>query len=206
MKHQSKAQQQKLFTEKREVLINKEMLVKRVAQLADQITSEYWGKKVTFICIMKGAVYFFTDLTRHVRLETEMEFIRAKSYSDEESTGKVEFKWELDNPVTGKDVIVVEDIIDTGETLAKTLDYLEEQHPNTLKLCVLLDKPERRKVEGIKVDYIGFTIPDRFVIGYGLDLNEKYRNLPSIECIVRSEEEMFKVKKEKEDLKFQLKK
>ena len=172
---------------KRKVLIDEEELQKRINELAEQITKEYEGKELTLICVLKGAMFFFTDLTRRINLDMKMEVIRVSSYQGENSTGKIEFKLGLDEPVTGKDVIVVEDIVDTGRTLTEVLKYLKSQNPQSLKLCTLLDKPDRRVENDLSVDYVGFTIPNYFVIGYGLDYDEKYRNLPAIEYVVDEE-------------------
>lgn len=176
-------------TKSHQPLITEEMLDRRIRNLAGKITHDYEGKEITLICVLKGAIYFFADLTRRIKLDTRLEFIRVSSYEGENSTGEIDFKVKLDEPVTGKDVIVVEDIIDTGNTLSYILEYLKKQNPNSLKLCVLLDKPERRVVQGIKVDYVGYTIPNRFVIGYGLDLDEKYRNIPTVDWITSTNKE-----------------
>ena len=161
----------------------------RTRQLAEEITEDYQGKKLTLICILKGSIFFFTDLTRRINLDTELEFVRISSYAGENSTGDINLKVDLDNPVTGKDVIVIEDIIDTGRTLSYFMKHLQKQKPNSLRLCTLLAKPERREVDDVKVDYTGFTIPNRFVIGYGLDLDEQYRTIPQINCIINEDEE-----------------
>jgi hypoxanthine phosphoribosyltransferase len=171
------------------VLINEKTIQERTRQLAEEITEDYQGKKLTLICILKGSIFFFTDLTRRINLDTELEFVRISSYAGENSTGDINLKVDLDNPVTGKDVIVIEDIIDTGRTLSYFMKHLQKQKPNSLKLCSLLDKPERREVDDVKVDYTGFTIPNRFVIGYGLDLDEQYRTIPQINCIINEDEE-----------------
>ncbi|MBR4694077.1 MAG: hypoxanthine phosphoribosyltransferase [Bacilli bacterium] len=171
------------------VLINEKTIQERTRQLAEEITEDYQGKKITLICILKGSIFFFTDLTRRINLDTELEFVRISSYAGENSTGDINLKVDLDNPVTGKDVIVIEDIIDTGRTLSYFMKHLEKQKPNSLRLCTLLDKPERREVDDVKVDYTGFTIPNRFVIGYGLDLDEQYRTIPQINCIINEDEE-----------------
>jgi hypoxanthine phosphoribosyltransferase len=171
------------------VLINEKTIQERTRQLAEEITEDYQGKKLTLICILKGSIFFFTDLTRRINLDTELEFVRISSYAGENSTGDINLKVDLDNPVTGKDVIVIEDIIDTGRTLSYFMKHLEKQKPNSLRLCTLLDKPERREVDDVKVDYTGFTIPNRFVIGYGLDLDEQYRTIPQINCIINEDEE-----------------
>lgn len=168
---------------KKEILIDEETLQKRINELAEQITNDYKGQELTVICILKGSMYFFTDLTKRIKLDTNIEFMRLSSYVGENSTGKINIKLDLENSIQGKDVLIVEDIIDSGKTMAFLLDYLTLKNPNSIKLCVLLDKPERRTVENINADYVGFTIPNRFVIGYGLDLDEKYRNLPEINCI-----------------------
>ena len=179
--------------EKKEVLINEKILQERIKQLAQEITEDFKGESLTMICILKGSLYFFADLSRRIDLDTELEFIRVSSYEGEKSTGKIKFLLDLDEPVTGKNVVVVEDIIDTGHTLSNLIKHLEGQKPKSLKLCTLLDKPERREVDDVKVDYVGFTIPNRFVIGYGLDLDQKYRNLPEINCIINDgEEQMIK--------------
>lgn len=191
--------------ETKKILIDELTLQERIQQLADEITEDYQGKKLTLICILKGSIYFFTDLSRRIKLDTELEFIRVSSYNGENSTGEITLKLDLDNPITGKDVIVIEDIIDTGRTLSYLLKYLSKQNPNSLKLCTLLDKPERREVKDIKVDYTGFTIPNRFVIGYGLDLDEQYRNIPEIDCII-DESEKNQITKDKRNIKKQLKK
>lgn len=170
------------------VLINEKTIQERTRQLAEEITEDYQGKKLTLICILKGSIFFFTDLTRRINLDTELEFVRISSYAGENSTGDINLKVDLDNPVTGKDVIVIEDIIDTGRTLSYFMKHLEKQKPNSLRLCTLLDKPERREVDDVKVDYTGFTIPNRFVIGYGLDLDEQYRTIPQINCIINEDE------------------
>ena len=177
--------------EKRKVLIQEDILQSRISELADVITNDYKGKELTVICILKGSMYFFTDLTKKIDLDIYTQFMRISSYDGCESSGKINLLIDLDSSIKGKDVLVVEDIIDTGRTLSYLLKYLESLEPNSLKLCTLLDKPERRVVNDIKVDYTGFTIPNRFVIGYGLDLDEKYRNLPTINCICEDDDKNF---------------
>ena len=190
--------------EKRRILIDEKTLQKRIKQLAAQITEDFKGKKLTIICILKGSLYFFADLTKRIDLESEIEFVRISSYQGKNSTGKIKLKLDTDEPVTGKNVLVIEDIIDTGRTLAYLMDYLKEQKPKKLKLCTLLDKPERREVKGIRVNYVGFTIPNRFVIGYSLDLDQEYRNLPEINCIITEDEDEKQVKKDAKEIKKQL--
>lgn len=163
------------------VLIDEEKLHKRVDEIAAQIESEYKGKEIILICILKGSVFFTVDLAKRINGDVKIEFIRVSSYNEgTESSGEIKMKLDLKDSIKGKDVIVVEDIIDTGRTLSYLIKYLKMKKPNSLKLCALLDKPERRIKKDVKVDYTGFQIPDEFVVGYGLDVDEKYRNLPYI--------------------------
>lgn len=162
-------------------LIDEEKLHKRVEEIAKQIEEEYRGKEIILICILKGSVFFTVDLAKRINGDVKLEFIRVSSYNDgTESSGEIKMKLDLKDSIQGKDVIVVEDIIDTGRTLSYLIKYLKMKKPNSVKLCALLDKPERRIKKEVKVDYTGFQIPDEFVVGYGLDVNEKYRNLPYI--------------------------
>ena len=142
-------------------LIDEEKLHNRIDEIAKQIEEEYKGKELTLICILKGSVFFTVDLAKSIN-------------------GEIKMKLDLKDSIQGKDVIVVEDIIDTGRTLSYLLEYLKMKKPNSVKLCTLLDKPDRRVMKDVKVDYTGFEIPDKFVVGYGLDWDEKYRNLPYI--------------------------
>ena len=187
--------------ENKRVLIDEKTLRERIKQLAAQITKDYQGEKVTLMWILKGTSYFFAELTRRIDLETELEFIRIATYQGEESTGKIDYKLKPDNPVTGKNVIVIEDIIDTGKTLSFLLDELQAQHPKSLKLCTLLDKPDRREYE-VNVDYVGFTIPNYFVFGYGLDVDERFRTFPDVNYFTNNTED--KVKEDQEAIKLQL--
>lgn len=162
------------------VLIDEEKLEKRVQEIATQIEEEYKGKEITFICILKGSVFFTMDLAKKINGDVRLEFIRVSSYGEgTESTGEIKMKLDLKDSIQGKDVIVIEDIIDTGRTLSYLIEYLKMKKPNSIKLCALLDKPDRRVID-VKVDYTGFQIPDKFVVGYGLDWDEKYRNLPYV--------------------------
>ncbi len=188
-----------------ENLIDEKTLQERISQLADEINHDYLDKNLVVICILKGAFYFYADLTRKLNPGTRLEFMRVKSYEGENSTGKVDIKLDLDEgSIKDKDVLIIEDIIDSGNTMTFLQNYLEEKKPNSIKLCVLLDKQERR-TSTIKPDYVGFTIPNHFVIGYGLDLNEKYRNYPEINCIANKDEEVNKIEKDKQLIKKQLK-
>lgn len=169
--------------EKIKTLISKEELETRIREIAKQIQEEYKDKEITLICILKGSVFFTVDLAKNINGNVKLEFIRVSSYIDgTESSGTVEMKLDLQDSIEGKDVIIVEDIIDTGRTLSYLIDYMKTKNPKSMKLCTLLDKPERR-IYNVKVDYTGFQIPDKFVVGYGLDVDEKYRNFPYIAYI-----------------------
>lgn len=152
----------------------------RIAEIAAQINEEYKGEEIVAIGILRGGVYFCTELTKRITVPVILDFMEASSYgSGTDSSGQVQITKDLIEDIAGRHVIVVEDIIDTGRTLSKLLDNLRARKPKSLKLCTLLDKPERRVVE-VQVDYNGFVIPNKFVIGYGMDYAQKYRNLPYI--------------------------
>ena len=162
-------------------LIDEEKLHARIKEIAKQIEKEYAGREITLICILKGSVFFTVELAKNIEGNVKLEFIRVSSYNEgTQSTGEIKMKLDLKDSIQGKDVIVIEDIIDTGRTLNYLIDYLKMKQPNSVKLCALLDKPSRRVVKEVKVDYTGFEIPDKFVVGYGLDWDENYRNLPYI--------------------------
>lgn len=163
------------------VLIDEEKLSKRVEELAIEISNDYNNKEIILVCILKGAVYFAVDLSKKItNSEVILDFMKVSSYgSATESSGKVELKIDLSSDIEGKNVIIIEDILDTGYTLDYLYDYLKEKNPKSLKICVLLDKKERRE-KNIKVDYTGFEIENKFIVGYGLDYDEKYRNLPYV--------------------------
>lgn len=162
------------------VLIPEEELNKRIVELGTQISKDYEGKSVHLICILKGSVFFTCELAKRITVPVTVDFMQVSSYgSGTESSGRIIIKKELDESIEGKEVIVIEDIIDSGRTLSHLFPMLMERKPNSLKLCTMLDKPERREFE-IAVDYNGFEIPDKFVVGYGLDFDQKYRNLPFI--------------------------
>jgi hypoxanthine phosphoribosyltransferase len=162
------------------VLISKEEINKRLDEMAEILDRDYEGKAITVLSVLNGAVFFTTDLTSRMKTKMQFAFIKVSSYEGTESTGEIKMKLDLKDSIQGKDVIVVEDIIDTGRTLSYLLEYLKMKKPNSVKLCTLLDKPDRRVMKDVKVDYTGFEIPDKFVVGYGLDWDEKYRNLPYI--------------------------
>ena len=161
------------------VLISEEKLHERIEELAKQIYSDYKGEEITFICILKGSIFFTVELAKRIPSDINFEFIRVSSYHGENSTGVIKMKVDLQGDIKDKDVIVIEDIIDTGRTLSYLKEYLKSKEPKTLKICSLLDKKERRICK-LDADYVGFDIPDKFVVGYGLDVDEKYRNLPYI--------------------------
>ena len=163
-----------------EVLVDAPSIAEKVAELGARIAADYAGKDLVLVSILKGALPFLADLMRQIPIHLSLDFLEVSSYgSSTESSGVVRILKDLAHPIADRDVIVVEDILDTGFTLQYVLDHLRGQHPASLRLCTLLDKPARRIVT-IAIDYRGFEIPDRFVVGYGLDYGERYRNLPFI--------------------------
>lgn len=163
-----------------ETLISEEELQARIAQLGEQISRDYEGKELVILCILKGGVMFMTDLVKHITVPLKMEFMVVSSYGDEyKSSGIVKIIKDLDEPIQGKHVLIVEDIIDSGRTLNYLKKMLGEREPESLKLCTLLNKEEQRETP-VEVDYTGFKVGDEFVIGYGLDYKQYYRNLPYI--------------------------
>ena len=163
-----------------EKLISEEELLQGIKRVAARINADYAGKDVHLICVLKGGVYFMTELSKYLDMKVSVDFMSVSSYGSELiSTGVVKIIKDLDESIEGKHVIVVEDIIDTGRTLAYLLDLLRDRKPASLRLCTMLDKPERR-VTDVAVDYTAFTIPDKFVLGFGLDYDQQYRNLPYI--------------------------
>ena len=170
------------------VLLSEETVDERIKEMAEQITKDYEGKSVHMICILKGSVFFTCELAKRIEVPVSMDFMSVSSYgADTKSSGIIKIVKDLDESITGKDVLVIEDIIDSGRTLSYLLGMLKDRKPNSLRLCTLLDKPDRRVID-VDVDYTGFQIPDEFVVGYGLDYAQKYRNLPYI-GIVHLEEE-----------------
>lgn len=162
------------------VLFTEEELKNRVAEIAAQIDKDYEGKEPVIISVLRGSFVFMADLVRQIHVPCTVDFMAVSSYgSGTSSSGQVKIVKDLSEQIEGKDLIVVEDILDSGNTLSYLLKILENRHPASIRLCTLLDKPERR-VKPVKVHYSGFTIPDAFVVGYGLDYAEKYRNLPYI--------------------------
>ena len=168
------------MSEKVRELISEADVEAKIAELGAQISKDYEGESVFLLCILKGGVFFTTELAKRITVPVSLDFMSVSSYGAEtESSGVVRIIKDLDTSIEGKDVLVVEDIIDTGRTLAYLLENLKHRNPKSLKLCALLDKPERR-VSDVAVDYKGFEIPDEFVVGYGMDYDQKYRNLPYI--------------------------
>ena len=161
-------------------MVPEEEVDAKIAELGEKISEDYAGKQVHLICILKGGVFFMCELAKRITVPVSMDFMCVSSYGDDtSSSGIVRIAKDLDESIQGKDVLIVEDIIDSGRTLYYLMDVLEKRNPNSIRLCTLLDKPERR-VKDVKVDYVGFDIPDEFVVGYGLDYAQKYRNLPYI--------------------------
>lgn len=162
------------------VLISEEQINAKLKELANQIMKDYEGKTIHLIGILRGSVVFMVDLARYLDQDVLFDFMDVSSYGDgTESSGSIKILKDLDEPLTGKDVLIVEDIIDSGRTLSHLKEMLLGRNPKSLKICTLLDKPDRR-VSDVTPDYVGFTIPDEFVVGYGLDYAQRYRNLPFI--------------------------
>ena len=168
------------MAEKIRVLLTEEEVDKKIQEIGEQISKDYAGEQVHLVCVLKGGVFFLCELAKRITIPVSMDFMSVSSYgSDTKSSGVVKIVKDLDESLAGKHVIVVEDIVDSGRTLSYLLEMLNDRGPKTMKLCTLLDKPDRRVVD-VKVDYTGFQIPDEFVVGYGLDYDQKYRNLPYI--------------------------
>jgi len=167
---------------KPKVIISKEDIAQRVDELALQIRSDYRGKNPLLIGVLKGSFVFLSDLVRAMNIPAEIDFVRLASYgAGTENSGKIKLVKDIETPIKDRHVLVIEDIVDRGLTVRFLMDYLSFRQPASLKLCALFDKPSRRKVE-VPIDYVGFTVPDAFVVGYGLDLGEKFRYLPDL-CI-----------------------
>lgn len=168
------------MSEKIKVMISEEEVDKKIVEIAEKINEEFKGQEVHLICILKGSVFFTCELAKRITLPVTIDFMQVSSYGDgTESSGRVRIAKDLDESVEDKNIIVIEDIIDSGRTLSYLMNLLKARNPKSIKLCTLLDKPDRRVVD-INVDYTGFVIPDEFVVGYGLDYAQKYRNLPYI--------------------------
>lgn len=176
------------MAERIEVFIGQEKLESKISELAAQIDKDYAGKSVHLICILKGSAFFACELAKHLTIPTTIDFMSVSSYgSGTASSGIVRLAKDLDEPVEGRDVLIIEDIVDSGRTLAHLKNLLSTRKPASLRICTLLDKPDRRVVP-IDVDYTCFEIPDKFVVGYGLDFDQRYRNLPYIGIVEFVEE------------------
>ncbi|MDR2022298.1 MAG: hypoxanthine phosphoribosyltransferase [Hungatella sp.] len=166
------------------ILLSEEEVAARVKEIAEKISRDYEGKPLHLICILKGGVFFTCELAKRINLPLTIDFMSVSSYgAGTVSSGIVKITKDLDDPIEGKDVLIVEDIIDSGNTLAYLIGVLKQRNPNSIELCTLLDKPERRVKDQVKVKYTCFTVPDQFIIGYGLDYDQIYRNLPYIGVI-----------------------
>lgn len=162
------------------MLISEEAIRHRLSELADQINADYADSSLTMVCALKGAMIFMADLSRKINLPVGFDFIGTSSYGESQVPGKVRLTKDLDFDPGGKHILLIEDILDTGHTLSFLKKYITEKSPSSFKVCCLLDKPDRRVVHGVSADYTGFSIPDHFVVGYGLDYAQRYRNLPYI--------------------------
>lgn len=170
-----------MHTDIQEILISEEKLQQRITELARQVSADYAGKKPIFVGVLKGVVMFFGDFVKRVTVPCQIDFMCLSSYRGTDSTGTMQVKMDLSADIRDRDVVIVEDIFDTGNSLTYTYEYLLAMKPASLKIVTLLDKPERRKPGvTVKADYTGFVIPNEFVVGYGMDYNEYYRNLPYI--------------------------
>jgi hypoxanthine phosphoribosyltransferase len=169
------------MSEKVRVLLTEEEVNTKISEIAAQISEDYAGKEIHLICILKGGVFFTCELAKRITVPVTLDFMSVSSYGDDtKSSGVVKIIKDLDESLAGKHVLIVEDIIDSGRTLSYLIEVLKQRGPADIHLCTLLDKPERRVKKQVKVDYTCFTIPDEFVVGYGLDYAQKYRNLPYI--------------------------
>lgn len=166
-----------------EILISEQEVKTRVEQLGAQISRDYQGEDLHLVCILRGGVVFLTDIMRNITVPNTIDFMAVSSYGmSRQSTGQVRITLDLKDEIQGRNVLLVEDIVDSGYTIASVLRFLDTRHPRSLKVCTLLDKPERREVE-VPIDYCGFVIPNKFVFGYGLDLDGFYRNLPFVATV-----------------------
>ncbi len=169
------------MADKIRVLLSEEEVNRKISEVAEQISKDYEGKELHLICILKGGVFFTCELAKRITVPVSLDFMSVSSYGDDtKSSGVVRIVKDLDEPLAGKDVLIVEDIIDSGRTLSYLIEVLRQRGPKSIQLCTLLDKPERRVKKQVQVQYTCFTIPDEFVVGYGLDYAQKYRNLPYI--------------------------
>ena len=168
------------MAERVEVMLSEEEVDRRIQEIGEQISKDYAGKQVHLVCVLKGGSFFLCELAKRITVPVSLDFMSVSSYGgDTKSSGVIKIVKDLDEPLRDKNVIVVEDIVDSGRTLSHLVKLLGQRNPKTMTLCTLLDKPDRRVID-VKVDYTGFQIPDEFVVGYGLDYDQRYRNLPYI--------------------------
>ncbi len=169
-----------MFNDIKDVLIDEKTLKKRVSELGKELAEEYKGKNPLVICVLKGSVLFMSDLVQSMDIPLEIDFMAISSYGNgTRSSGEVRILKDLDKSVEGRDLLIIEDIVDSGLTLSYLIKIFKDRNTNSIKVCSLLDKPERR-ISEVEIDFVGFAVPDEFVVGYGLDFAEKYRNLPFI--------------------------
>lgn len=169
------------MADKIRVMYSEEEVNQRIREIGEAISKDFAGKEVHLVCVLKGGTFFLCELAKRITVDCTLDFMQVSSYGGgTSSSGIVKIVKDLDEPLKGKNVIIVEDIIDSGRTLSHLLKIFEQREPASLTLCTLLDKPDRRVVDDVKVDYTGFVIPDEFVVGYGLDYDQKYRDLPYI--------------------------
>ena len=169
-----------------QVLISEEQINKRLDELAEQLTEEYKGKDIIFLCILKGSVFFSVELAKRIKNNIQFEFIEVSSYEGHESTGKIKLNKDITGTIEGKDVIIIEDIVDTGLTIKRVMELLGCRGATSVEVVTLFDKKEGRTVKEVNPKYIGFDVPKKFVVGFGLDYNEIYRNLPYVGVLRRS--------------------
>lgn len=163
------------------ILLSEQQIQARIQELGEVLTKEYADKNPVIVGVLKGVVVFYADMIRHIQVPCQMDFMWISSYAGTDSTGKMLVRQDVSADIEGRHVLILEDIFDTGNSLEFTVNHLKKQNPASIKICTLLDKPERRRAGvTLKADYVGFTIPNAFVVGYGLDYNEKYRNLPYV--------------------------
>lgn len=163
------------------ILLSEQQIQARIQELGEILTKEYADKNPVIVGVLKGVVVFYADMIRHIQVPCQMDFMWLSSYAGTDSTGKMLVRQDVTADIAGRHVLILEDIFDTGNSLEFTVNHLKKQNPASIKICTLLDKPERRRAGvTLKADYVGFTIPNAFVVGYGLDYNEKYRNLPYV--------------------------
>ena len=169
------------MAERVEVMLSEEEVDRRIQEIGEQISKDYAGKQVHLVCVLKGGSCFLCELAKRSTVPVSLDFMSVSSYgSGTESSGDVKIKKDLEHSIEGENVIIIEDIIDSGNTLSRLSKLLAKRNPKSLTICTLLDKPERRVVDDVNVDYVGFVIPDKFVVGYGLDYDQRFRNLPYI--------------------------